>query len=474
MNASSITPRLSLMRKSYSNNGPETTFPPGNKGKKARVTKKDYRISQSAEVLDDHYESFAASCWGSNSRLWEKSKSSEELEAVAAQCLARLEQMRVCGASRSDESLNMCVNAPSRAETPGRSQPEEKTSHLRKMKINVNDTEYLGSMENADILHRTTNQQHSENHTQECEDNGYEDGVSSDNEAEIFVIDGGGDHPPITVRPGVSLEKAHGSRPQPGKLASLPMSHTAHKRHRSTSYVPRENEGNSPTREDVVDSHTPQRKYKESADTPGGKTEHGAEAQDIHQMPDLSPAKYFVTGRPKKQDLRRALFSYRNSHLKTCPERLVSEDCVCSSTCDATDGGRIVIDDEDTSMTTTLKYPEGPRSPIHLCGSRRNQLMLPTSVRSRSEERKGSTVQRSLSERQAFRHSAEGRIISKCLSPTVSLNSSLLIYYIRIETSHFSIKEPNSKQWLRFFLLKILSYYSSFCVTISIRNCSFL
>lgn len=408
------------MRKSYSNNGPETSFPPVNKGKKAKVTKKHYRISQSAEVLDDHLESFAASCWGSKPRLWEKSKSSEELEAVAAQCLARLEQMRVCGASRSVESLNMCVDAPCIAVTPGCSQTEEKTTYLRKMKINVNDTaEYLGAMENADILHRTTNQQYSENNTQECEDNGYEDGVSNDSEAEIFVIDGGGDHPPITVRPGVSLEKGHGSRSQPGKLASLPMSHTAHKRHRSTSYVPRENEGNSPSREDVVDSYTPQRKYKDSADTPGGKTEHVAEVQDFRQMPDLSPAKYFVTGRFKKHDLRRALFSYQHSLLKTCPERMVVEDGVCSSTCDATEGGRIVIDNEDTLMTTTLKYPEGPRSPIHICGSRRDQLMLPTSVRSRSEERKGSSLQRSLSERQAFRHSAEGRIISKCLSPTV-------------------------------------------------------
>lgn len=452
LNASSTTPRLSPMRKSYSNNGPETSFPPVNKGKKAKVTKKHYRISQSAEVLDDHLESFAASCWGSKPRLWEKSKSSEELEAVAAQCLARLEQMRVCGASRSVESLNMCVDAPCIAVTPGCSQTEEKTSYLRKMKINVNDiAEYLGAMENADILHRTTNQQYSENNTQECEDNGYEDGVSNDSEAEIFVIDGGGDHPPITVRPGVSLEKGHGSRSQPGKLASLPMSHTAHKIHRSTSYVPRENEGNSPSREDVVDSYTPQRKYKDSADTPGGKTEHVAEVQDFRQMPDLSPAKYFVTGRFKKHDLRRALFSYQHSLLKTCPERMVVEDGVCSSTCDATEGGRIVIDNEDTLMTTTLKYPEGPRSPIHICGSRRDQLMLPTSVRSRSEERRGSSLQRSLSERQAFRHSAEGRIISKCLSPTVSLNSSLLIYYIGLEMSYFSIKEPNSKQWLRFF-----------------------
>lgn len=444
LNAPSTTPRLSAMRKSYSNHGPETPLPPGNKGKKTKVTKKDYRISQSAEVLDDHHDSFAASCWGSKPRLWEKSKSSEELEAVAAQCLARLEQMRVCGASRSEESLNICVDAPCMAATPGCSQAEEETSYLRKMKINVNDTEYLAVTENADILHPTTDQQHSEHDSQDCEDIGYEEGESNDREAEIFVIDGG-DHPPITVRPGVSLERGLGSRSKPRKIASLPVSHTALKRHGSTSCVPRDNEGNSPPC-DVVDSYTPQHKYKDSADTPEGKTEHVTELQDIRQMPELSPAKYFVTGRSKKHDLRRALFSYQHSHLKACPERRVAEDSVCSPTCDGMEGGRIVTGNEETLMMTTLQCPEGPRSPTHIYVRRRNQLLVPTSLRSRSEERRGSPLQRSLAEREAFRHSAEGSIISKRFSPTVSFNFSSIIYYIGLEMSSFSIRKPNSKQ----------------------------
>lgn len=400
-------------------------------GKKSRITKKEYRISQSAEILDDHCESSATSCWGSKTPLWKKSKSSEELEVVAAQCLARLEQMRVCEASRSDESLNMWMDASLIRGTPKCCQTEEHTSYLRKMKINMDDTGFPDAMKSINLLHRMNNQQYFENNTQEVQDKGMEEGSSSDSEAEVFVISRGTDHPPITVRPGVSLEKWHGSRSQPGKMDSLPLSHTVYKRQKSTGSVPRGYDGNSTTLEDFVDSYTPQPKSKDSATTPCKKTKHVVEVKEIRQMPNLSPARYYITSKSKKHDLRRALFSYQRSPLETCPEQLAGEEDVWLSICNATGGGKVLVDNEDTLITTTLRYSKSPKSPTYTCGSRRDHLLGPTCVRSRSEERRGSSLPRSHSEKQeTFRHSAEGGIISKYQHSVVRLKFSLLIYYI--------------------------------------------
>lgn len=354
------------------------------------MIRRERRISRSAEILDDDSE-FDGSRKEGRRKMWQMCKSSEELEAREAHCLTGLERLRVCGTSRSDDSINVKMCPTRGAGMSVCCQTED-------------DIERQSSVESTDTLHDDQYyDDDEEDGDTEVEEEEREAGLDHGKEPVVIVVAGNGDHPPITVRPGVSLDKFRSSRSEPGKfVAASHESRAAHKRNRSTSSDLEDVEETFPECDDFGGEDIPEPK---SGDTThrGRKKEHGQQFLDIPQMPELCLAKYNFGERFRRRSMRRG--TYQDSLMEAPPPRLPAKGRSCSLSCTGGKDRRIVTDDE-VFVTPTLQYP---RDHWDNANAGRRSLRL-RSARSRSEER-GPSLQRSQSMRQqGFRYSAEARI----------------------------------------------------------------
>lgn len=413
----------------------QDTFPaPGEIGNREEIMKRERRISRSAEILDDDFEFVGHTGKESKTRILHMNKSSEELETSETQCLVGLERTRVCGTSRSDESIHLKIY-PKASTGISTCQVEGHADSLQKRRNKIDHNEVPRVIESSDYLHNPgilsgeINQHYYNDDPQKIKPEEEEDGMGHGKEAAVFVVSGNRDHPPITVRPGVSLDKFRSSRPQAGKFVASPESHAAHKRNRSTSCDLGDIEEMFPDCDDFCGKDRQEPKSKDTPDKSCRKKEYGTQFHDIPQMPELNLAKYNLGGSFRRRDMRRAFSAYQHTLLETYPQRLFAGSIACWPSCVTAESGKIIIDDDDVFTTSALKYPRGYWEPVNTSSTRRRLLRSSTSVRSRSEERRRSSLLRSLSvQQQDYRHSAEGRIPSKYQNPSVSL--FLTVQYI--------------------------------------------
>ena len=425
-----FTPRLSPTIKHNSDDQAILSASKKNMNKDEMMTR-ERLISRSAEVLDDDFELIGSSCNESKMHIWQVCKSSEELEVSQDHCLIDLEQMRMCGTSSTDEFINF-KPYPMSGSRMSASQVEEHADSLRKSSNKMDHNEVPCVMKNSDLLHNQdimsckTDQQYYDENTDETEQEKNKDRAGQDNKVTtLFVVSGNRDHPPITVRPGVSLDNFRSSRSQTGKFVVSPESYTSPKRNRSTSCDLANVKETFPDSNDSCDIDRTESKSRGTADKSCRKKEYRPQFHDIPQMPDLSLAKYNLGDSFRSRDMRKAISTYQHSLMETCSHRLFAEATSCSPPCAEADNGRIIIDGEDVFTTPILKYPRSNWDPTNRSSVRRLSR-LSTSERSRSEERRQSSLQCSLSsQQQGFRHSAEARIPTKYQNPPVSLYSNI-------------------------------------------------
>ncbi|MPC45250.1 hypothetical protein E2C01_038945 [Portunus trituberculatus] len=351
------------------------------------------RISRSAEILDDDCEFDGSSKEGKRG-LWQMCKSSEELEAHEAHCLVGFERLRLCSASRSDDSINVKMYPTRAARICTCCQAE--------------DIEGESNMESTDTLH---DDQYCSNDEEdddtEVEEEEREEDLDHGKEAAVIVVAGNSDHPPITVRPGVSLDKFRSSRSQPGKfVTALPESRAAHKRNRSASSDLEDVEETFPECDDFGGEDRPKPKSGDTADSGQKKKERGLRFLDIPQMPELCLAKYNIGERLRRRGMHRA--TYQSTLMEASPPGQSIKGHTCSLSCTGVNEveDRGITTDDEVFVESTLHYPRDRWDNI---SAGRRSLRL-RSARSRSEER-GPSLQRSHSMRQqCFRHSAEARV----------------------------------------------------------------
>ncbi|XP_063875965.1 uncharacterized protein LOC135108978 [Scylla paramamosain] len=358
------------------------------------MIRRERRISRSAEILDDDSEFDGSSKEGKRG-IWQICKSSEELEAREAHCLAGLERLRVCRTSRSDDSINvkMCPTRGAGMSTWCQTEGDIEGESNTESTDTLHDGQYYDNEEEDDDT--------------EVEEEEREESLDHGKEAVVIVMARNSDHPPITVRPGVSLDKFRSSRSKPGKfVAASPESRAAHKRNRSTSSDLEDVEETFPECDDFGGEDRPEPKSGDTIDRGRKKKEQRPQFLDIPQMPELCLAKYNLRERFRRRGMQRA--TYQSTLMEASAPGLSVKGRACSLSCAGVAGreGGGIIADEEVFVEPTVQYT---RDHWNNVSAGRRSLRL-RSARSRSEER-GPSLQRSHSMRQqSFRHSAEARI----------------------------------------------------------------